>query len=118
VRKEGPRWDRVGLFLIPTFFLSWGFDLLVVRTTGLRVFADLGMTPLGMFIPGSVALILRLFVFEDSSIHRVRFRETPRLILLGFLLATVAYGSVTVLVVCLGGSQPGLQGLRAVLLTR
>jgi membrane protease YdiL (CAAX protease family) len=107
----------VGLFLILTFFLSWGFDLLVDRATGLRVFADLGMTPFGMFIPGFVALILRLFVFKDSPIHRVRFRDMPRLILLGFLLATVAYGTVTVLVVCLGGSQVGLQGLGAVLLT-
>ena len=75
---RGLRIGRVAAFLLLTFALSWGFDLLIVVTVGHRAYLELGVSPLGMFFPAFVALILRLFVFKDSPIHFRRYRASQR----------------------------------------
>ncbi len=108
---------RVALFLFLTFFLSWGIDWVIDLTTGVGTYADLGMTPLGMFIPAFVALVLRMYVFTDSHIHVANYRGTPRWILLAFLVVTLAYGVVVVLALSQPDLRTILQGVGPLLLT-
>lgn len=84
------------IFLFLTLMLSWGVDLLVAVTIGQEAFLELGLSPLGMFFPAFVAIILRLFVFKDSLVHYKRYRGKPRWILYGFLLLTLLYACVLV----------------------
>jgi hypothetical protein len=60
---------RLGLFLILTSALSWGFDLGIALTVGHAAFLDLGLAPWSMFVPASVALALQLTLFRDSPVH-------------------------------------------------
>jgi len=76
------RIGRVTLFLFLTFALSWGFDLLMVAARGRRAYLDSDMTPWGMFVPAFVALVLQLFIFDDSPIYFRKYKEKPRWILL------------------------------------
>ena len=92
------RAGRLAIFLFLTFGLSWGFWLLVTKTIGHAAYLELGLSPLDMLFPAFVALVLRLFFFGDSPIHFRRYREKPRWILYGFLLLTVVYGILTLLV--------------------
>lgn len=113
---QGRRTRRVAVFLILTFSLSWGFDLLIAVTIGHTAYLGFGLSPLGMFFPAFVALILRLFVLKDSPIHFRRYHGKPRWILYGYLLLTVVYGAVTLLGLWLLRSQPViLQGIGSVL---
>lgn len=89
------RAERVAAFLLLTFALSWGFHLLVPATIGSVNYLELGLSPLDMLFPAAVALLLRLFVFQDSGIHVRRRRGQPRWILYSFLLLTIVYGGVT-----------------------
>jgi len=115
---RGQRIGRVALFLSLTFALSWGFDLLIALTIGHHAYLELGLSPLGMCFPAFVALILRLFVFQDSPIHYRRYRDKPRIILYGFLLLTVLYGIVTLVGVLSPPERPALfQGVGNLLAT-
>jgi len=114
---NGMRIRRVTVFLLLTFALSWGFDLLIAVTIGHRAYLALGLSPLGMFAPACVALVLRLFVFKDSPIHFRRYRAKPRWILYGFLLLTVVYGIVTLIAVLLSGRPLVIQGVGNLLTT-
>ena len=111
------RTRRVVLFLVLTFALSWGFDLIVAAASGYEAYLDLGMTPWGMFVPAFVALSLQLFVFKDSPIYFRRYKEKPRWILVGFLLLALIYGLVTVLAVVFPQAGRILQGIGTVLIT-
>jgi len=111
------RVGRVGWFLLLTFGLSWGFDLILSRASGYEAYQALGMTPWGMLVPAFVALALNLFAFKDSPIH---FRTCPRKplwILLGFLVLTVAYGVATLVAATFPGAARMLAGLGAVLIS-
>lgn len=115
---RGLRIGRVAAFLSLTFALSWGFDLLIALTIGHRAYLGLGLAPLGMLFPAFVALILRLFVFEDSPVHYRRYHGKPRWILYGFLLLTVVYGGL----ICVGaffiqGQSTLFQGVGNLLIT-
>jgi membrane protease YdiL (CAAX protease family) len=119
-RDSGMRSLRIGrvtAFLVLTFALSWGFDLLIALTIGHEAYLELGLSPLGMFFPGFVALILRLFVFKDSPVHFRQYKGKPRWILYGFLLVTVAYGIVTVTGVLVRGQSVIFQGAGNLLTT-
>ncbi len=69
---------RVGWFVLLTFGLSWGFDLLLSRASGYEAYEALGMTPWGMLVPAFVALILNLFAFKDSPIYFRACVRKPR----------------------------------------
>jgi len=115
---RGLRIGRGFAFLLLTFALSWGFDLLIAVTIGHEAYLELGVSPLGMFFPAFVALILRLFVFEDSSIHFGCYQGKPRWILYGFLLLTVVYGIVTLIgVLLVQGRSAVFQGVGNLLTT-
>jgi len=105
------RIGQVAAFLLLTFALSWGFDLLIAVTIGHEAYLELGMSPLGMFFPAFVALLLRLFVFKDSPIYFRRYRGKPRWILYGFLLLTMIYGVVTLVGVWAQGRSVVFQGV-------
>lgn len=114
---RGLRIGRVAAFFLLTFALSWGFDLLIAVTIGHEAYLGLGVSPLGMFFPAFVALILRLFVFEDSPVHFRRYQGKPRWILYGFLLLTVVYGTVTLIGVLVRGRSAVFQGVGNLLTT-
>jgi len=108
---------RVGVFLLFTFALSWGFHLLIDVTIGHEAYLALGLSPLDMCFPAFVVLILRLFVFKDSPVHFGRYQGKPRWILYGFLLLTVAYGIVTLAGVLGESRSVVLQGVGNLLTT-
>ena len=114
---QGVRIQRVTVFLLLTFALSWGFHLLVAITLGHSAYLGLGLSPLDMLFPAAVALILRLFVFKDSPIYFRRHRGKPRWILYGFLLLTGVYAVVTLLAVSMAGQSTILRGAGSLLLT-
>jgi len=99
VKHESPQVDirRIGLFLILTFALSWGFDPLADALFGRLDVLELGITPWSMLVPASVALSLQMFLFRDSPIHISRLCDRAVLVPLGFLGLTVLYGLVTIL---------------------
>ncbi len=108
---------RVGLFLILTFALSWGFEPLVGVLTGRRDVLELGIAPWSMLVPAAVALSLQLFVFHDSPIHIRRFRERAVLIPVTFLCLTVLYGLATILALAIPGQARLHSGLANLLTT-
>jgi len=108
---------RVVAFLLPTFILSWGFHLLVGAAIESDAYTELGLSPLDMLFPAAVALVLRLFVLEDSAIHVRRYQSRPRWIVYGFLLLTVTYGAVTLVALWAPGQSDLLRGLGSLLPT-
>jgi len=114
---RGLRIGRVAVFLLLTFALSWGFDLLIAVTIGHEAYLELGVSPLGMFFPAFVALVLRLFVFKDSHVYFQRYQGKPRWILYGFLLLTMVYEIVTLIGVLAQGQSAVFQGVGNLLTT-
>ncbi|MBN2357191.1 CPBP family intramembrane metalloprotease [candidate division KSB1 bacterium] len=88
---------RVILFLLLTFALSWGFELLIALTIKQKAYLATGMHPLGMFFPACSALILQMFVFRDSPIYFSTFKDSARWIFYSFFLLTVVYSVFTLL---------------------
>ncbi len=111
------RLGRLLLFLALTFALSWGFDAAVATAPGYDAYLATGMTPWGMFVPGAVALVLRMFVWRDSAIHYRRHRDKPGWLLLAFLSLTLLYGAVTVLAIARPTSSRILAGVGSLLIT-
>ena len=114
---RGLRIGRVAAFLLLTFVLSWGFHLLIAVTAGHEAYLELGVSPLDMLFPAFVALILRLFVFKDSPIHFRRCPGKSRWILYGFLLLTMVYGIVTLIVLLVRSQSAVFQGVGNLLTT-
>lgn len=109
---------RVVTYLVLTFAISWGFDLGVgALGAGRGTYAELGMTPWGMFVPAFVALFLQLFVFADSPITSRSCDRRLRVILLGFLVLTLLYGSITVLAVVAPDAANWCRGVGTLLIT-
>lgn len=108
---------RLALFLILTFALSWGFDLIIALTIGHSAFLDLGLAPWSMFVPASVALVLQLALFRDSPIHLRHGWDRALLVPISFLLLTVLYGIVTLLAIALPSQRSLFNGLGNLLTT-
>jgi len=108
---------RLALFLILTFALSWGFDLVVALTIGHPTFLKLGLAPWSMFVPAAVALALQLAAFRDSPIHLRHGWHRALLVPISFLVLTVLYGVVTLLAVGLPSQRSLFGGLGNLLTT-
>jgi len=89
---------RILFFLVLTFALTWGFELLISRTITEATYMQTKLNPLGMFFPAFSALVLQIFVFKDSPIYFRTYREKPRWIFFTFLIVTVLYSFLTLLV--------------------
>ncbi len=114
---HGMRISRIGIFLSLTFALSWGFDELLAVTIGHSAYLDRGLSPLGMFFPAFVAIVLRLFVFKDSSVYFRTYQGKPRWILYGFLLLTAIYSVVALVDTGVQGQSAVFRGVGNLLLT-
>jgi len=108
---------RVLVFLGLTFALSWGFDWLLVRTAGAKLFRGLAMSPWGMLVPAFAAMVLRMFFFRQSPIHVQRNRDATRWIFYSFLMVTIVYGGVQLAAAWHGKHTALFQGLGALVFT-
>jgi membrane protease YdiL (CAAX protease family) len=108
---------RLGLFLILTFALSWGFDLAIALTIGHPAFLELGLAPWSMFVPAAVALALQLAASRDSRLPLRYDRDKAFLIPIGFLVLTALYGIVTLLAIGLPSERSLFGGLGNLLST-
>jgi membrane protease YdiL (CAAX protease family) len=91
-------WKQVGFFLLLTFGISWGINLLLYLTAGYGNNASaLIMLQLQMLIPAASAILLGLFVFKDSRIAWRTTGRNARMFLLFYLVFTLVYGVIAVL---------------------
>jgi len=81
---------RISLFLAGTFFLSWGFDWLLIKAGGPEALKNTGGITPGMLTPAFVALILQVFFFRDSKIYYKHYKETPRWIFYSFFILFIS----------------------------
>ena len=74
--KPGPNWRNVILFLGLTFGLTWILNLFIWQgINGLGQNATL-LLQLQMLLPAFSAILLNLFVFKDSHLHRSNYLTT------------------------------------------
>jgi membrane protease YdiL (CAAX protease family) len=106
---------RVSLFLVLTFGLTWGFELLVAATITEAAYLDTGLYPMGMFFPAFSALLLQVFIFKDSRLYFRTFKENTRWIFYSFFLVTLLNGAVTLLAITTNMRTMILQGIGAIL---
>jgi len=111
------RVQRIFIFCLLVFCLSWGYDWFIIHFTGADVYGNLGMNPWGMLVPAFVALILQIFFFKDSKIYYRVYKEKPRWILFGFLLLTVLYGILVIIAAFHPESKRIFQGAGSLLFT-
>jgi membrane protease YdiL (CAAX protease family) len=89
---QAVNWKQVAAFLGLTFGLTYLLDLILYLAGGLRQNAPAAaLVQVQMLIPATVAIVLQMFVFKNSPIHRLQ--ELPRWFFyfyLGFALFFVA----------------------------
>jgi membrane protease YdiL (CAAX protease family) len=108
---------RVFLFLVLTFGLTWGFELLVALTIKQAAYLETQMNPIGMFFPAFSALLLQIFVFKDSILYFRVYKEKTRWVFYSFLLLTVFIGLITLLALTTQLRTMILQGIGGILVT-
>jgi len=84
-------WKQIGLFLGLTFTLTWGLDLALYLTGGLKSGAAMIALQLQMLLPAFSAILLGMFVFNDSPIYIKTNRSRSRWFTWYFLVFTVLY---------------------------
>jgi membrane protease YdiL (CAAX protease family) len=67
-----PNWRHVGAFLGLTFGLTWLLDLAVFLRGGLKIPGIVATLQLQMLLPAFSAIVLGMFFFTESPIHRTR----------------------------------------------
>jgi membrane protease YdiL (CAAX protease family) len=92
--RLGPNWKQVAVFLGLTFGLTYLLDLVLYLAGGLGSGGTLAVLQVQMLIPACVAIVLQVFVFEDSLIYRVRDRS--RWFFYGYLVYALAHMSIAV----------------------
>jgi len=123
-KREKVNWKQVGLFLVLTFGLTWLLDLVLWRLVGYGQNLTTGvLLQLQMLLPAFCAIVLGMFVFKDSPLYTVRTnKERPRWFFYYFLLYTVVYAVVGVVMIIspnltiAGGIAQGLTVLGLVIL--
>lgn len=75
---QTPNWRNVGLFLVLTFFLSWGLNLLMwlFKITLDQIQVATLLLQLQMLLPAFCAILLSLFVFKDSPLYGNNYLTT------------------------------------------
>jgi uncharacterized protein len=90
-------WNKIIPFLVLTFSLSWGLDLLFYWKNGTEVNNLTILTnQVRMLLPAFSALLLEMFVWKDSLIHTSHYKEKPRIFLYYFLLMTLVNAGLAV----------------------
>lgn len=114
---RGIRIGRISIFLVLTFALTWGFNLLVTLTIGQSAYLNLGVSPLGMLFPAFTALILQIFIFKDSPLHYQNLHGSPRWIIYGYLGVTISYTGFTLIGIFFEVRPVIFQGISSLLIT-
>jgi len=97
-RSKTVDWQKVGLFLLLTFGISWSIDLVLYLSSGYGNNAPtLLLLQLQMLIPAASAIFLGLFVFKDSPIAWHSTKGNARWFLLFYLLFTLLYTVIAIL---------------------
>ncbi len=93
-----PYWRHVGAFLGLTFGLTWLLDLVLYLRGGLGTPGMSIVLQLQMLLPAFSAIVLGLFFFAESPIHRSRSAGRARWFYYYFLVLTAVYiiGTVAV----------------------
>lgn len=95
---EKTNWKQVLIFLAITFGLTYLLDLLLYRTVGYEAKLGTGLLlQVQMLIPAAVAIALRLFMFTDSPLYRLR--ERPRWFFYFYLFYALLYTLLAISVV-------------------
>ena len=87
--------NQVVIFLVLTFSLSWGLDLMVFLNGGLTNQSIVTALQMQMAIPATVAIFLGLFVFRVSPIHLSHYEGRPRLFFLFYLAFSLIFLGLT-----------------------
>lgn len=95
--QSGVRIGRALGFIFATLGLTWGIHWFTAQHAGGEAFLNDALPPLGMLIPGFVALIIEVFISKESRLHFRKFKEPPRLIVFAYILLTFLVGVITVL---------------------
>ena len=95
--QSGVRIGRVLGFIFSTLGLTWGIHWFTAQHLGGEAFLNQALPPLGMLIPGFVALVIEVFISKESRLHFRKFKEHPRLIFYAFMLMTITAGVITAL---------------------
>jgi len=96
--KPAPNWRHVGAFLGLTFGLTYLLNLLIYLRGGLKMTGIVAVLQLQMLLPAFSAILLGLFFFAESPIHRSRPAGRGRWFYYYFLLVTVVYAFGTVVI--------------------
>jgi membrane protease YdiL (CAAX protease family) len=113
--KKQINFKKIALFLLLTFGLTWGFELLIALTITQSSYLKTGLHPAGMFFPAFSALILQIFIFKDSSIYYRTNKDKTLWIFYSFLILTVLNLLVNVLVLTTQIRVLILQGISGIL---
>ena len=84
-------WKQIGIFLGLTFALTWGLDLALYLTGGLKSGAAMIALQLQMLLPAFSAILLGMFFFKDSPIHLQNNHAATRWFTWYFLVFTLLY---------------------------
>jgi CAAX protease family protein len=86
-----PNWRHVGAFLGLAFGLTYLLDLAIYLRGGLKIPGIVASLQLQMLLPAFSAIVLGLFFFPESPIHRSRSAGRGRWFYYYFLLLTLIY---------------------------
>jgi membrane protease YdiL (CAAX protease family) len=90
-----PNWRQVTVFLGLTFGLTYLLDLILYLAGGIgESSGTLAVLQVQMLIPACVAIVLQVFVFNDSPIYRVR--DGSRWFFYGYLVYALAHLGIAV----------------------
>jgi len=102
--NNGVNWLQVITFLLLTFALTWILDLALwqyIKQGGKAGF--LMALQLQMLLPAFSAILLGLFVYKNSPIHRSHYKERPRIFYYLFLVYTLISIGLTISIMLLPG---------------
>jgi len=89
-------WKQIGAFLGLTFTLTWGLDLALYLTGGLKSGAAMIALQLQMLLPAFSAILLGMFFFKDSPINLQNNKTATRWFTWYFLVFTLLYVAAVV----------------------
>lgn len=95
IKKQKTHLSNTILYLLLVFSSSWGLDLILWETVGLKDNTIyLLFLQLRMLLPAFIAILLMRFFFKDSPIHRNHYQDKPVLFYYFFLGLVVVYAGL------------------------